>query len=555
MKKRTKILLLIIILFGAFLIYLFSVTKMSEPNHRQISESELRVEQVSDSLFICGDSWFKLNKFGICELFVQGDPYSMGFKNGRLTKDLVHYQEEAFVEQINQLVPSRSHLQFLRVFLGWFNRDLLDHVPMEYQLEVAGVSKSASSEFNYIAPPFQRIMSYHGAHDMGHTLQSMCLVGCTSFGVWNNYSADSSLLIGRNFDFYAGDRFSENKIIAFMKPNEGYAFMSVTWGGMIGVVSGMNQQGLTITLNAEPTGIPYISKTPVSILARKILQYASTIDEAFAIAKEYETFVSESFLIGSGKENRVALIEKTTDKIALSLPQANYLAVTNHYLDSSFTKSSHGSETQSEDASYYRLNRVEEMIDSTGSFSVEDVANLLRNRKGKGGEDIGFGNEKSINQLIAHHGIIFKPQEKKVWVSAAPFQLGAFVAYDLDKIFADPQSYRSKPTYLTEACIAPDAMLKGKDYQQFLQYKKALVIVTNGIDNKITFSQKEIDEFIALNENYYYPWFLVGNYYLMKENYTLAQTYYSKALSLEIPQKSEFDEIVKLVADCAKKMK
>lgn len=555
MKKRTKILLLITIILGAFLIYLFSVTKMEEPGHRQISENEFRVEHLNDSLVICGDSWLKLNRFGIWELFVQGDPYSMGFKNGRLTQDLVHYQEEAFVEQINQLVPSRSYLQFLRVFLGWFNRDLLDHVPMEYQLEVAGVSKSASPEFDYIAPPFQRIMSYHGAHDMGHALQSMCLVGCTSFGVWNNYSADSSLLIGRNFDFYAGDRFSENKIIAFMKPNEGYAFMSVTWGGMIGVVSGMNQEGLTITLNAEPTSIPFISKTPVSILARKILQYASTIDEAYEIAKEHETFVSESFLIGSGKENRVALIEKTTDKLALSLPQTNNLAVTNHYLDSSFTKNSDGSETRFEDASHYRLNRVKEMIDSTGSFSVEDIAKVLRDKNGKRGKNIGLGNEKSINQLIAHHGIIFKPREKKVWVSAAPFQLGAFVAYNLDEIFADPQSYRSKPAYLAEACIAPDVMIKSNDYQQFMQYKKTLVKVKNGIDNKITFSQKEVDEFIALNENYYYPWFLVGNYYLMKENYALAQTYYSKALSLEIPQKSEFDEIVKLVADCARKMK
>ena len=304
MKKRTKLLILIFILFGAFLIYLFSVTKMNEPSHRQISETELHAEQVGDSLIICDDSWLKLNKYGIWELYVQGDPYTMGLKNGRLTKKLVHYQEEAFVEQIGQLVPSRTYLQFLRVFLGWFNRDLLNHIPIEYQLEVAGVSKSASDEFNDIAPPFQRIMSYHGAHDMGHALQSMCLVGCTSLGVWNNYTADSSLLIGRNFDFYAGDRFSENKIIAFMKPVEGHAFMSVTWGGMIGVVSGMNQEGLTITLNAEPTGIPFRSKTPVSILARKILQYASTIDEAFKIAKEYETFVSESFLIGSGKREQ-----------------------------------------------------------------------------------------------------------------------------------------------------------------------------------------------------------------------------------------------------------
>lgn len=553
MKKRTIVLLLILIILGAFLIYLFSVTKMHEPGHRQIPDDEFPVEQLADSLAVCGDSWLKLNPYGMWELFVQGDPYTMGYKNGKLTQKLAHYQEEAFVEQINQLVPSRFYLQFLRVFLGWFNRDLLKYVPLEYQLEVAGISKSASTEFNYIAPPFQRIMSYHGAHDMGHALQSMCLVGCTSLGVWNNFSADSSLLIGRNFDFYAGDRFSENKIIAFMKPENGYAFMSVTWGGMIGVVSGMNQEGLTITLNAEPTGIPMISKTPVSILARKILQYASTIDEAFAIAKEYETFVSESFLIGSGKENKVALIEKTPGKIVLTIPQQNFLAMTNHFRDSSFMKSPADPEIQFEDASHYRLKRVEELIDSTGTFSVEDMAKLLRDRKGKEGENIGLGNEKSINQLIAHHGIIFKPQEKKVWVSAAPFQLGAFVAYDLDEIFADPQSYLTKPAFEQHDCIGPDVLLNSKDYQQFVAYKKALVKIKNGIENKKTFEREELDGFIALNEKFYYPWFLVGNYYFRNGNFKLAHSYYSKALELEIPQKSEYDELVNLIADCDRK--
>jgi hypothetical protein len=439
------------------------------------------------------------------------------------------------------------------VFLGWFNRKMLDYVPEEYQLEIAGVSKSASGEFNFIAPPFQRIMSYHGAHDMGHALQSLTLVGCTSFGVWNGFSADSSLLIGRNFDFYAGDRFSENKIIAFVKPENGYPFMSVTWGGMIGVVSGMNAEGLTITLNAEPSGIPFISKTPVSILARKILQYASTIDEAFEIAKEHEIFVSESFLIGSGKEIKVGLIEKTNKQTTLYNPTKDRITVTNHFINSTLFQTNK-EKTDFVDASHYRMERVNALIDSIGVFNIEEVAGLLRDQKGKNGENIGFGNEKSINQLIAHHGIIFKPQEKKVWVSAAPFQLGAFVAYDLDEIFARPDSFTTNTTYLTNESIAPDEFLLSDDYKQFLQYKNTLSAIQDKIKSKTAITKNELDELIALNKNYYYPWFLAGNFYYGQKKFELALSYFSNAIKLEIPQESTLHEIQELIENCKKNL-
>ena len=207
-----------------------------------------------------------------------------------------------------------------------------DNVIEEYQLEILGVSYSASHEFDKVAPPYQRILNYHAAHDIGHALQNMSLVGCTAFATWGTASEDSTLIIGRNFDFYVGDDFARDKLIAFYNPTSGHKFMMVTFGGMTGVLSGMNDQGLTVTINAAKSDVPSASATPVTLVTREILQYASTIAEAYDIVAKRKMFVSESFLIGSAKEGKAALIEKSPEAIDLVEANGNAIMSTNHFL-------------------------------------------------------------------------------------------------------------------------------------------------------------------------------------------------------------------------------
>ena len=104
-------------------------------------------------------------------------------------------------------------------------------------------------------------------------------VGCTSFASWNKQSEDGKMIVGRNFDFYSGDEFAENKIVCFCKPKTGHKFMYITWAGFTGVVSGMNDQGLTVTINASKSDIPTSAATPVSLVAKEILQYSKNIHE------------------------------------------------------------------------------------------------------------------------------------------------------------------------------------------------------------------------------------------------------------------------------------
>jgi len=207
--------------------------------------------KLSDSMYSIGDNFLKKNRQGLWEMHVKGNPMELGLNQGALSQELFNQQEAVFLKKIDELVPSKGYQNLLRKFLAWFNRKVYLHIDEQYKTEIYGISKYASPNYDYIAEEYPRVLYFHGAHDIGHALQDLALVGCSSFASWGENTQDGKLLIGRNFDFYAGDDFAKNKIIAFIQPEDGYKFMSVTWGGMIGVVSGMNNQGLTVTINAR----------------------------------------------------------------------------------------------------------------------------------------------------------------------------------------------------------------------------------------------------------------------------------------------------------------
>jgi len=365
MKKLIRILrntfLLIMAFLLVLLVYFYFAIQISEPTIDKGLIKQGDLKKMNDTCYTYQDAWLRKNRFGLWEMYISGNPEELGIKNGILAQTLIRKQEEAFIKQIKRMIPSDSYLKFLKYITSYMNRDLPDYIPKDYLSEIKAVSLFASDDFNFIGDNYKRQLNYHAAHDIGHAMQNLHLVECTAFGVWGHRSADSALLIGRNFDFYVGDEFAENKIVLFVKPDKGYSFASITWGGMIGVVSGMNTQGLSITLNSAKGDIPLTAKTPVSIIAREILQYASNIEEAYRIAKKHPSFVAESFMVASAMDDRVAIIEKTPDTTILYTPDKQRIVQTNHFQSEALLHTAINEENMDENVTTYRFRRVEEL--------------------------------------------------------------------------------------------------------------------------------------------------------------------------------------------------
>ena len=483
-------------------VWLHATADLGEP---EFVPSQVPVVQVNDSLRRWGSSSLRIDPDGLYEMRVCGGPFERGEAIGKLGEDLLYQQEKAFADKLFEMVPSSRYRAFLHYFITIFNRRMGASVPLEYRQEIKAMSASCTHEFDEFGSPYERQMQYHSAHDIGHVMQDYMLVGCTSFAVWGRESADSSLLMARNFDFYMGEEFAKNKLVLFEKPDSGYAYVSVTWPGMLGVVSGMNTQGLAVTINASKLEVPSSSATPISILVKSILQYASNIEEAETIAASFKTFVCESILVGSANDGRAVIIEKTPSAMGIYSPEggsessrvtaassANMVSqlggavesvrqgvaspsaadvsshgcgsgtgrladfssensaassggasavtriiCTNHYQSDRFRDDPVNVENIRVSDSGYRYRRVQQLLDSLGSIDYLKAAAVLRDIRGVDGEDVGYCNDLSINQMLAMHSVIFKPAEKKIWVSTSPWQFGKFVCFDLDEVFGE----------------------------------------------------------------------------------------------------------------------
>ena len=439
----------------------------------------------------------------------------------------------------------------LRHFLKWYNRKLYLNVPEEYQTEIYGVSQYTSHDFDNIAPQYQRSLYLHAAHDIGHALQDLALVGCSSFAAWADKSEDGNLILGRNFDFYVNDAFAENKIIAFVNPEEGNQFMMVTWPGMIGAVSGMNIQGLTVTINAGKSKIPMSAKTPISILTREILQHASTIDEAIAIAKKRKVFVSESIMVGSANDNKAILIEVTPKKMDVyDVPNSDQLICSNHFQSDAFKDEERNLSQIANSHSKYRFDRMQELFAENPKINPKIASEILRNKEGLQNIALGYGNEKALNQLMAHHGIIFKPKEKLVWVSANPYQLGEFVCYNLDSVFKDRKTNTAISFEQENLNIAKDPFLETTKYKNYQNFRIEDHKIDLYLKNKTAISAEFIQNYQSLNPDYWVVYYKTGLYFYQKKDFKKSQDYFEKALTKEIttaPEKAQIEKYLKKI--------
>ena len=376
-------------------------------------------------------------------------------------------------------------------------------------------------------------------------MQDYMLVGCSSFVLNGEKTKDSSLLFGRNFDFYCGDEFAETKVLSICKPDSGYAFASVTWGGMLGVLSGMNEKGLAVCINASKLDIPKSVAMPISMLVRHILINCKSIDEAYAEAKKMKTFVAENIVVASAFDNDMAIIEKSPEEIELyRSPNKDMLLCTNHFQSEKFMHNERNLMNINQTDTKYRIELLAEHMKKKEKFDAEDAMAVLLNPFGKGGENIGIGNEMAINQLIAHHSVVFEPDSLNIYVCTQPKDFYPYVKFNLKDILNIAVETHGRASFnhgrasdnhgrafdYKIACQYISVADSMRQSEEYLGYKRFIYL--KSLKDLMSYP----DELAKCNPMYFESYDMAGDIYIMLGDKKDACERGKKALECKIPK-------------------
>jgi predicted choloylglycine hydrolase len=472
-----------------------------------------------------GKSWTG-EREGLTVVYLKGSPFEIGYADGALMQGKMHTLENEFLKMIQGYVPKHWVMELLKNYVIYHNRHLGDFVPLDYRLEIYATTFGCKDIHPEEGPFYNRLLNYHAAHDVSYMMIDNPLIsraGCTAFGAWSNATVNGHLITGRNFDWEAAEVFSRDRVLEMCEPDGGIPFISLSWAGMAGVVSGMNRAGISVTVNGAPSALPKEIGTPVTIVAREILQKAHNLDESLKILRGAKVFVSTIWLVGSRADGKFVVVEKTPDATNVREADGDSIVCPNHFETAGLKDGKRNQEYMDEATSVSREKRMLELIQQNrGKIGTVQAVNFLRDRDLPGGIFAGDGHRGSLNAFIATHAVVMDLSDGIFWAASPPNQLGKFVAFDVNDFSHE----------LPELTVPADETLADGEFERTKQAQQFLADGNRALKNKdaqgaLQFAEKTE----ALNPGFYQNSFLEGRALLMLNRKDEAAQAFEKALT------------------------
>ncbi len=419
MKRKFFVFLVLLLCISA------GISASSRPEIPEIVEE--------DGILWAGNGWAAMQD-GIRVLYFSGSPLEIGMQQGLLSAD----NPDELLAIWRSMNPAYHARGFNRV--TWFFKDLYArfqffpsfkrHTPDEYLQEMEGFILGASRGEEV---SFYDIMMSNATQDLGLTG-----LACSAFAAWGDATADGYLYLGRNLDHAAMIPMAAYQYLAFYNPDQGHKFAVHNYPSYVGMMSGMNSEGIVITSNysiADPQestiyGLPYM------LILRKALQYGGTIEEVLDIILKSPRTAGLNLLVAD--KQRAVVAEVTAYQ--MTVREAEHAIYTTNQFKDPMMKQHQAAGWM---ASALRDQRFEELLENNwGNIDVHLAREFMRDRfDPESSAHQGFVSGIQTESNLA--SMVFIPGKGQIWLARlgdidarAPYTAdGAFIGFDAHRIW------------------------------------------------------------------------------------------------------------------------
>ncbi|WP_017327900.1 C45 family peptidase [Synechococcus sp. PCC 7336] len=252
-------------------------------------------------------------------LYLRGSHYEMGWQHGHQLKEPIRTLTQQFFSQFAR-GPAKlfyRHLVPGRLYHLW------QAVPEPYRQELQGVADGAQL-------PLKDILLINFFDDVLNLLELGWAFACSTLVARGR---GDRVLMGRNLDYNGpvGDLVRHFQAILVRQPDSGASTVSVAVAGQVGVLTGMNQAGLSLGSMTSQTHEQNWDGLGVSVLYRLLLDRCSTVSEALSAFDRHSPAQGNNLMLADASDG--VRLEFTSRRRALSSLEDKPLGISNHYLD------------------------------------------------------------------------------------------------------------------------------------------------------------------------------------------------------------------------------
>jgi hypothetical protein len=235
-------------------------------------------------------------------LFLRGTPEEMGHQHGVLLRPQVRDMVEHIVYGVG---VGSSFLKGRWFFeeIEQAQKRLVPFMDPRYLQEMDAIASAAGLESQEI-----RLANYFPE-----------LFHCSGFSLFGKATVDGRMYHGRVLDYLKGVGLEQNAVVMVMQPDQGHAWVNISYAGFIGSVTAMNEKQISIG-EMGGRGEGNWDGKPMAQLVREVMEKAGTIEEAIAILRKGPRTCEYYYVISDAKSKRAVGIAATPTKFETIWP-------------------------------------------------------------------------------------------------------------------------------------------------------------------------------------------------------------------------------------------